>query len=310
MKEKVKFYGSLFILLIFIPYLVTVYLHGGLPFGTGVDEQTEAQVTARLAAQIPADYEMECLKAQAVIVRTNLYREMEKEAGAEDGVGQTEDAGSGTDTGTEAADEGWDEAQMREVWGDDYGRNLEKLQEAVEETEGEILTWEGEPIQAAFHVASSGKTRNAAEVPGQEAYTYLQGTDSEEDIRRPGFLYIGYMEKAEFAAALQQLFPNETMDAGTLPGALQIVERDSAGYVTRVQYGNTIANGEAVRAALGLNSACFYLSELEGKIRIVTKGIGHGLGFSQYGAEQMAKRGSSYRELLHYYYRDVKIETY
>ena len=235
MKEKVKFYGSLFILLIFIPYLVTVYLHGGLPFGTGVDEQTEAQVTARLAAQIPADYEMECLKAQAVIVRTNLYREMEKEAGAEDGAGQTEDAGSGTDTGTEAADEGWDEAQMREVWGDDYGRNLEKLQEAVEETEGEILTWEGEPIQAAFHVASSGKTRNAAEVPGQEAYTYLQGADSEEDIRRPGFLYIGYMEKAEFAAALQQLFPNETMDAGTLPGALQIVERDSAGYVTRVQ---------------------------------------------------------------------------
>lgn len=289
MKEKVKFYGSLFILLIFVPYLVTVYLHGGLPFGTGVDEQTEAQVTARLAAQIPADYEMECLKAQAVIVRTNLYREMEEK---------------------NAADEGWDEAQMREVWGDDYGRNLEKLQEAVEETEGEILTWEGEPIQAAFHVASSGKTRNAAEVPGQEAYTYLQGADSEEDIRRPGFLYIGYMEKAEFAAALQQLFPNETMDAGTLPGALQIVERDSAGYVTRVQYGTTIANGEAVRAALGLNSACFYLSELEGKIRIVTKGIGHGLGFSQYGAEQMAKRGSSYRELLQYYYRDVKIETY
>lgn len=289
MKEKVKFYGSLFILLIFIPYLVTVYLHGGLPFGTGVDEQTEAQVTARLAAQIPADYEMECLKAQAVIVRTNLYREMEEK---------------------NAAEEGWDEAQMREVWGDDYRRNLEKLQEAVEETEGEILTWEGEPIQAAFHVASSGKTRNAAEVPGQEAYTYLQGADSEEDIRRPGFLYIGYMEKAEFAAALQQLFPNETMDAGTLPGALQIVERDSAGYVTRVQYGTTIANGEAVRAALGLNSACFYLSELEGKIRIVTKGIGHGLGFSQYGAEQMAKRGSSYRELLQYYYRDVKIETY
>ena len=76
--------------------------------------------------------------------------------------------------------------------------------------------------------------------------------------------------------------------------------------MTRVQYGTTIANGEAVRAALGLNSACFYLSELEGKIRIVTKGIGHGLGFSQYGAEQMAKRGSSYRELLQYYYRDVK----
>ena len=75
-------------MLIFIPYPGDGLSAGGLPFGTGVDEQTEAQVTARLAAQIPADYEMECLKAQAVIVRTNLYREMEKEAGAEDGAGK------------------------------------------------------------------------------------------------------------------------------------------------------------------------------------------------------------------------------
>lgn len=79
MKEKVKFYGSIFILIVFIPYLVTVYLHGsigGLFSGSGEDEQLEQQVVAQLAAQIPADYEMECLKAQAVIARTNLYREM------------------------------------------------------------------------------------------------------------------------------------------------------------------------------------------------------------------------------------------
>ena len=302
MKEKVKFYGSIFILIVFIPYLVTVYLHGsigGLFSGSGEDEQLEQQVVAQLAAQIPADYEMECLKAQAVIARTNLYREM-NETEINESADNTEESVS--------SDSGWSEEQMRSAWGEDYERNLEKLETAVSETEGEILTYDGDPIQAAYHTASSGKTRNAEEVPGQEEYIYLQSVESEEDIQKDGFLYIGYMEKEEFAAALQQLFPGETVDAGQLPGALQIVVRDSAGYVTQVQYGATIANGEAVRSVLGLNSACFYFSELEGKIRIVTKGIGHGLGFSQYGAGQKAERGWDYEELLSFYYQDIKIQ--
>ena len=327
MKEKVKFYGSIFILIVFIPYLVTVYLHGsigGLFSGNGEDEQLEQQTVSQLAAQIPADYEMECLKAQAVIARTNLYREMEEaeaagneESGESDvqtGSQSEETAGSEGNESAESMEEssssdaGWSEEQMRSAWGEDYERNLEKLETAVSETEGEILTFDGDPIQAAYHTASSGKTRNAEEVPGQEEYTYLQSVDSEEDIQKDGFLYIGYMGKEDFAAALQPLFSGETVEAGQLPGALQIVKRDSAGYVTQVQYGSTIVNGEAVRSALGLNSACFYFSELEGKIRIVTKGIGHGLGFSQYGAEQKAERGWDYEELLEYYYRDVKIQ--
>lgn len=303
MKEKVKFYGSIFILIVFIPYLVTVYLHGGIGglfAGSGQDEQLEQQVVAQLAGQIPADYEMECLKAQAVIARTSLYRKESMEtSGTADGEENAE--------GETREDSGWTEEQMRTAWGEDYERNLEKLETAVAETEGEILVYEGDPIEAAYHTACNGRTRNAEEVPGQEAYTYLQSVESEEDIRKEGFLYIGYMEKETFAAALQPLFPEETLDPAQLPGTLQIVERDSAGYVTRVQYGSTIANGEAVRTALELNSACFYLSELEGKIRIVTKGIGHGLGFSQYGAEKRAEKGWNYEELLSYYYQDVQI---
>ncbi len=306
MKEKVKFYGSVFILVVFIPYLVTVYLHGGIGglfTGSGQAGQLEQQVLALLAGQIPADYEMECLKAQAVIARTSLYREESAESSGE----ETTDGAELPDSG-ETENSGWTEEQMQAAWGEDYEKNLEKLETAVAETEGEILVYEGEPIEAAYHTACNGKTRNAGEVPGQEAYTYLQSVESEEDIRKDGFLYIGYMEKDDFAAVLQSLFPEETLDSEQLPGTLTIVERDSAGYVTQVQYGSTIVNGEAVRTALGLNSACFYLSELEGKIRIVTKGIGHGLGFSQYGAEKRAEKGWDYEELLSYYYQDVEIK--
>ena len=286
MKEKVKLYGSVLILLLFVPWLLTVYLHGGMTGFSSVleeDEQLEERVVCVLASEIPADYEMECLKAQAVIARTNLCRE------GEDG------------------ETGWDEAAMREAWGEDYDQNLEGIRTAVSETSGEVLTLEGELIYAAYHTACNAKTRNAAEVPGQEAYAYLQSVESVDDILADGFLYVGYMKKTEFAEALAELFPDEEIDADQLPDALQIIERDAADYVTRVQVGATVANGEAVRDALGLSSACFYFSELDGKIRIVTKGIGHGLGFSQYGAQQLAEQGYSCAELLQYYYTGVEI---
>ncbi|MCD8110471.1 MAG: SpoIID/LytB domain-containing protein [Clostridiales bacterium] len=288
MKEKVKLYGSVLILILFIPWLLTVYLHGGLSGfspASEADEQLEAQVVSVLASDIPADYELECLKAQAIIVRTNLCRT------------------DGEDDG------GWDEAAMQEAWGEDYEKNLERIRTAAAETEGEVLTCEGELIYAAYHMACNAKTRDAAEVPGQETYTYLQSVASADDILADGFLYVGYMEKSEFAGALAELFRDEEIDADQMPDALQITERDAAEYVTRVQVGSTVVNGEAVRAALGLSSACFYFSELEGKIRIVTKGVGHGLGFSQYGAQQLALKGYSCAELLQYYYTGVEIEN-
>lgn len=285
MKEKIKLYGSILILVIFVPYLITVYLQGGgLFFSESRSDQTmEEQLIGVLAEEIPASCESECIKAQAVIARTNLV------------------SGSG---------EGWTEAEMKQAWGEHYEQYLEKIKNAVSHTRGEILTCEGKPIQAAFHAVSSKKTRTAGEVPGQEAYTYLVGVDSSADIEAENFLSIRYVSKQEAADALQKVFEEETVTAEQLPGALQITGRDSADYVTKVKYNRTVANGEAVRSALNLPSACFYLSELDGQIRIVTKGIGHGLGLSQYGANEMAKKGYKYREILDYYFHNVEITQY
>lgn len=307
MKEKFKLYGSILILVIFVPYLATVYLQGGSFFFSSQNSeraQEEARVVQLVAEEMPVDYEPECLKAQAVIARTNLRRQQQEETAGQEAAGQ-ESAGQGQPAAQETA--GWTQEQMREAWGERYEQNLERIREAVSRTEGEVITYRGELIDAAYHAASNKKTRNASEVPGQEEAAYLVSADSEADILAEHFLYIGYMEKQPFAEAVQSVFEGETVAADQLPAALQIVERDSADYVTKVKYGKTTVNGEALRRALHLNSACFYFSELEGQVRIVTKGLGHGLGLSQYGANELAKKGYDYREILAHYYRGITV---
>lgn len=298
MKEKFKLYGSIFILVIFVPFLLLLWVEGG--FGgrqaDPVQQQIEEALPFVVAKEVSVGSRTETLKAQAVIARTNLWgmylkNQSDDAQGKRDWLepGETED--------------------LMTLWGASaYEKNMEKFRQAVKETRGEILTVEHQPIQAAYHYAANCKTRNASEVPGQEAAVYLQSVDSSDDMLADGFLSISYMEKQQMADALASLFQEDAPQAENLPGALELTVRDSAGYVTEVTCGRTVANGEAVRQALHLNSACFYFSELDGKIRILTKGIGHGLGLSQYGANELAKQGKNYQDILKYYYQDVTLE--
>ena len=277
MREKLKFYGAILILIVLVPYLMTIYFHGmpGKFSGGREDAGIEQKVIQMVAAEMSGHYETEALKAQAVIARPTLS--------------------SDPDLVIEENQENQEE-------------NLETITFCVEETAGEILTWKGEAIDAAYHAVSSGNTRNAAEVSGQEGKDYLQSVESRQDISSMEYLNIIYMEKQEMAQKLQGLLGDAaTVDAEGLPDSLTIEARDSAGYVTRVRCGSVVLNGEAVRDALGLSSSCFYFSRSDGKIRITCKGEGHGLGLSQYGANELAKEGKNYREILKYYYQDVKI---
>ena len=298
MKEKFKLYGSIFILVIFVPFLLMLWVEGG--FGgrqaDPVQQQIEEALPFVVAKEVSVGSRTETLKAQAVIARTNLWGMYLKNQ-SDDAQGKRDWLEPG---GTE---------DLMTLWGASaYEKNMEKFRQAVKETRGEILTVEHQPIQAAYHYAANCKTRNASEVPGQEAAVYLKSVDSPDDMLADGFLSISYMEKQQMADALASLFQEDAPQAENLPGALELTVRDSAGYVTEVTCGRTVANGEAVRQALHLNSACFYFSELDGKIRILTKGIGHGLGLSQYGANELAKQGKNYQDILKYYYQDVTLE--
>ncbi len=281
MKEKIKLYGAILILIVFVPYLITVYFQGssGSLFGGNSDEEDsfEQKVIQMVADEMSGQYETEALKAQAVIARTNLYQNPEL-----------------TIEGNQ----------------ENYTENLDKITFCVEETRGEILTCDGKPIDAAYHAVSSKNTRNASEISGQEEKSYLKSVDSHMDIPSPEYLKISYMEKEEMAEKLQVLLSDKdvTIDAESLPDSLVVETRDSADYVTEVRYDSVILNGEAVREALGLPSSCFYFAQLDGKIRITTKGLGHGLGLSQYGANELALQGKDYKDILNYYYNNVEIE--
>ena len=235
MKEKFKLYGSIFILVIFVPFLLMLWVEGG--FGgrqaDPVQQQIEEALPFVVAKEVSVGSRTETLKAQAVIARTNLWGMYLKN--------QSDDAQGKRDW----PDPGGTEDLMT-LWGASaYEKNMEKFRQAVKETRGEILTVEHQPIQAAYHYAANCKTRNASEVPGQEAAVYLQSVDSPDDMLADGFLSISYMEKQQMADALASLFQEDAPQAENLPGALELTVRDSAGYVTEVTCGRTVANGEA-----------------------------------------------------------------
>ncbi len=313
MKEKIKTCLAVCILVLTVPYVVTLVFQGGetstgteiiqeaLKEGSAENEEnsgnkiadteldTEDYLTGVLAKEIPLSYQKEAVKAQAVIARTALILALE-----------TED---------KKLPESMSREEMLELWGQEgFEKNYQLLEEAVEATEGEILLYDGKPIQAAFHAVSAGKTRNAKEALQREDEPYLAGADSEMDIPSPDFLKVVFMEKEEFLNKLKEISPESDITEANLLETVSVTERDSADYAVQVKVGEQTVTGEEFRDCLNLNSACFYFKEVENKIRIVTKGLGHGLGLSQYGANELAAGGKSYKEILQYYYKDITIE--
>lgn len=265
----------------------------------------ETYLVGVVARQIPADYEPEALKAQAIIARTYIYRQMD----GRDGISEEE-------LGLSCLEE----SQMESLWGSRrFVEYYEKISQAVKETAGMVLVLEGEGNgdgngagngeefpEPLFHRASAGFTRQ-----GDEAHSYLQSVDSRWDMEAEGYLTIMEWEPGEAVKLLKEAAAADgeelSLTEGQVMETLQLVGRDSAGYVNEIQIGAHIYTGDEVRVALGLPSAAFTLETHEEKIRAVCKGIGHGYGFSQYGGNAMAKEGKSAQEILNYYYQNIAI---
>ena len=136
---------------------------------------------------------------------------------------------------------------------------------------------------------------------------WLQEVESMSDITSENYLKVQTFPKEEIFKMLQQSFPDCNLDVEKIPKGIEILKRDASEYVTQVKIGEKIITGEEFRNALSLSSSCFYIKEVEWDMRIVTKGLGHGLGMSQYGANEMAKKGASCQEILSYYLKNVEI---
>lgn len=241
-----------------------------------------------LAAQIPANFGPETLKAQAVLARTYIYREMD---GAET---IYEEA---LDMDVLSRD------QMVKLWGSgNFASRYDALRTAVQETEGQVITCQGALIEPLFCRASAGRTRMRG-----EDYPYLKQAESPGDLLADGYLSISVFSAETLAERIGGIPGAVPVTAAQLPGEIQIAERDSAGYVKQIQIGQKTYTGEEVQYALGLSSPCYSFEEFDGKIRVICKGIGHGYGFSQAGAREMEKAGKNYEELLSCYFQNIEI---
>ena len=244
-----------------------------------------------VAAEMPAAFPPEALKAQAVAARTDTVRRM---------------GSSPHPPGTCCADPGccraWlPDTALRERWGADYDRWAAVIRQAVEETAGTVLLYQGEPILAVFHACSPGSTE-ASENVWLEALPYLRSVSSPETADSvPEYYSTVEFSWEELRRVALKAVPEADL-SGPEEDWLSGAEYTESGRLRRVMLGGAELTGSGLRMLLGLRSAAFtWTCGTEG-IRFSVRGYGHGVGMSQYGARQMALDGADWQEILAHYY--------
>ncbi|MFQ9681152.1 MAG: SpoIID/LytB domain-containing protein [Ruthenibacterium lactatiformans] len=190
---------------------------------------------------------------------------------------------------------------MRAMWGEDYEANRTRLYTVVDSVLDEILLYDGQPAMACYHAISGGKTE-AAEAVWGAAVPYLVSVDSPLDLTSPDYEQTITVTKQEVAEDIAAAFPDIVLE-GDAAGWFGTPQLTAAGYVDSITIGGVPCKGTAVRAALRLRSASFTITWTEKHLfEITTRGYGHGVGLSQYGANALALTGKSYQEILSLYY--------
>ena len=239
-----------------------------------------------LAGEMPVSYDIEALKAQAVAARTYTINKIEQNKAKEYDV---------VDTTNDQVYK--DEQQLKEIWKEKYNENTKKLKQAIKETNGEYLTYEGKPIHAFFFSTSSGTTENCKDVFG-ESLPYLVSVSSTWDENSPSYQGELKLTKEEFCQKLE-INCNE----------IKInIERNETNSIKNITINNKTIKGTDFRFKLGLKSTNLEIEQTNNDIIIKTKGYGHGVGMSQYGAKELANNGYKYDEILKHYYQGVEFK--
>lgn len=268
--------------------------------GRSEDMDENEYLKCVVAAEMPADFELEALKAQAVAARTYLYAHVEQ---AKKGGGADVHDGAAICTDYKHCQAYISEAKRRESWGGAADENWAKISEAVESTGGEIMTYSGEIISAVFHSTSSGSTEAAADVWGSDV-PYLQSVESIGDEQSPKFHSEISMSEAEFKNIAEDKLAGTDWSGGIVTD----VTRSAAGGIVSLKVGGVTVKGTDFRSMYGLKSTNAEITNENGTVKISVKGYGHGVGMSQYGANYLAAQGETYKKILQTYYTGVKIE--
>lgn len=267
--------------------------------GTVRQMDLESYVAGVTAAEMPASFPEEALKAQAIAARTFAQS---KRISDSDDVHPDADV---CDDYTHCAAYLDLETQAEEQWGSEADEWREKIEDAVQQTSGQIVTYGGEPITAVFHAACGSETESAADVWGADV-PYLISVDSTGDEACPDYTSSVTFGAEEFRQLMLQKYENINL-TGMPETWFTDFTRTDAGNVLRCTVGGVHAKGTTLRSLLGLRSTNFTVSTTETSITFETTGYGHAVGMSQYGAKAMAEQGSSCEEILTHYYTGTEI---
>ena len=259
--------------------MVTIYRSSGIVETIELEEYLVGVV----AAEMPASFNNEALKAQAVVARTYTLKKIEENKILTD---------------TTATQVYKDNNQLKTMWGNNYSTYYNKIKNAVNVTEGLIVTYNNKPIDAVFHSTSNGYTVDAEDVWGNDI-PYLKSVSSSFDKNATSYL----RETTKEIADIEKLLGIK-IDENSI---IEILEKDKNGRVIKVSIDGFLYTGLELRSKLGLRSTDFDILVDGKEIIFATKGYGHGVGMSQYGANGMANSGYTYREIINHYYTNVKI---
>lgn len=244
----------------------------------------EEYIIGVVAGEMPASFEDEALKAQAIAARSyalNKIKSTNKEY----------------DLLTDITNQVYiTKEEMQEKWQEEYEKYYDKIKKAVEDTKNLVMMYDGEVISAYYFAMSNGKTEDVSLVFG-ENIDYLVSVDSSWDENVKNFMVTNEIEKEEFC---------EKLDISCEEIKIEEIKRTDSNRVDTIKINGKEYKGTKIRALLNLRSTDFDI-EIKESINITTRGYGHGVGMSQYGANEMAKNGATYEEILKYYYKDINL---
>ncbi len=254
----------------------------------------EEYICSVVAAEMPVLYEAEALKAQAIAAYTYACYRRDSRKNEEYDISADASSDQAYKTLSKAA----------EKWGDKAEEYTKKIKSVVKSVMGYKITYNNKVILASYHAISSGKTESGVNVWGK-GYDYLVSVESIGDLLAEGYLSEVSFTPEEFKVKAASLGANMT---GEPANWLREPNRTDTGMVKGYQLGEKLVSGTDMRKCFGLRSANFDLAFTENKFVFTVRGYGHGVGMSQNGANYMAKQGSTYLEILSWYYPKCKIE--
>ncbi|MCT4509083.1 MAG: stage II sporulation protein D [Tepidibacter sp.] len=254
-----------------------------------------------VASEMPASFDQEALKAQAIAARSYVFHKIESGG---DKIPQHKGAVVCTDHRhcQEYLDTKTLEKLHNKKW---MNESFSKIKKAVDDTKGMVLMFEARTIQPLYHSTSGGKTENSEEV-FSSSLPYLRSVDSPYEQESPKFRANMKISKNDFINKFKGI---GIVLSDDIDKDIEVISRSEGGSVKEIRVGKSVIKGSKVRSILGLNSSDFNIKVDKNFVNILTKGYGHGVGMSQWGANGMAHKGYKYDEILKHYFKGVSIEN-